>query len=222
MNALGRAAQKRGAFLAGSEVVGLQQEGHRVTGVRRKDGTVLDSDLVIVAMGAWTGPAILDWLNIDLPIRPQSLQKIHLLTGDDPLNCSVRWDGVNIVSRRDGMTHVGSKQDPFGFDAHPTEEGRQWLMKNANTILPGLKATVAEAWAGCAVVTPDTVPIVGPVAEVEGLYVAVPSTNGFLLAALIAESITNSLMRGEEHYFMKELLPDMAIARHLSGETQAD
>ena len=217
VNALGRAAQRRGAYVAGSEAVGLERDGSRVTGVRRKDGTVLSCDVVIAAMGAWTGPALSDWLDVSLPIRPRSLQKVHLFTADDPLNCAVRWDGVNIVSRRDGMTHVGSKRDDFGFDAHPTEEGRRWLLDRSSTVLPGLEARVAEAWAGCAVATPETVPILGPIDEFEGVHVAVPSSNGFLLAAVLADILTSFLTKGEEHYFMNEMLPRRAVARYSSG-----
>ena len=215
--ALGRAAQKRGAYVAGSEVVGLERNGNRITGVRRKDGTVLDCDLVIITMGAWTGPALSTWLGVPLPIWPQSLQKLHLLTGDHPLNCAVRWGGVNMVSRRDGMTHLGSKRDPFGFDAHPTEEGRRWLLEHASTVFPSLKAEVAEAWAGCAVATPENFPVLGPLDEFEGICVAVPSTNGFLLAAVLADILTNFLIKGEEHYFMKELSPQKAMVRGSSS-----
>ena len=213
VTALGRAAQSRGAYVAGSEVAGLERDGNRVVGVRRKDGSVLHADVVIAAMGAWTGPAISRWLGASLPIRPQSLQKIHLLTGDRPLECAVRWDGVNMVSRRDGMTHVGSKRDGFGFDAHPTEEGRRWLLEHAGAVFPGLKARVAEAWAGCAVATPEAFPVLGPLDGYEGICVAAPSTNGFLLAPVLAEILVSFLMKGEEHRLMKEMLPRRAVAR---------
>ena len=222
VTALSRAAQQRGAYVAGSEVVGLELSGNRVTGVRRKDGTVLHSDLVILAMGAWIGPALWDWLNASLPILPQSLQKIHLFTGDNPLNCAVRWDGVNMVSRRDGMTHIGSKRDLFGFDPHPTEEGRRWLLERATTIFPGLNATVAEAWAGCAVTTPENIPIFGPLDEFEGLFVACPGPDGFLLAAVLAEVLTNFLIRGEKHSFLEEMSPQKAAARVTSGFPPAE
>jgi glycine oxidase len=220
--ALGSAAQKRGAYVAGYEAVGLERDGNRITGVRRKDGTVLHCDLVIMAMGAWTGPALLDWLSVSLPIRPRSLQKIHLFTGDYPLNCAVRWGEVNMVSRRDGMTHVGSKRDAFGFDAHPTEEGRRWLLDHASTVFPSLKARVAEAWAGCAVATPEEFPVLGPLDEFEGLYVAAPSTDGFSLAALLAEILTNFVMRGDEHYFMEDLSPQKAVIRDSSSIPPTD
>ena len=213
VNALGRAAQGRGAYVAGSEVAGLELDGDRVTGVRRKDGTVLHADMVVAAMGAWTGPALSGWLGMSLPIRPQSLQKIHLLTGDRPLECAVRWDGVNMVSRRDGLTHIGSKRDGFGFDAHPTEEGRRWLLEHAATVFPGLEARVAEAWAGCAVSTPEALPVLGPLDGYRGICVAAPSTNGFLLAPALAEILTGFLVKGEEHPLMKEMLPRRAVAR---------
>lgn len=213
VNALGRAAQGRGAYVAGSEVTGLEVDGDRVTGVRRKDGTVLHADMVVAAMGAWTGPAVSGWLGVSLPIRPESLQKIHLLTGDQPLGCAVRWNGVNMVSRRDGFTHVGSKRDGFGFDAHPTEEGRRWLLEHAATVFPGLEARVAEAWAGCAVSTPQSLPVLGPVDGYQGICVAAPSTNGFLLAPALAEILTGFLMKGEEHPLMEEMLPRRAVAR---------
>ncbi|MCE2404621.1 MAG: FAD-binding oxidoreductase [Dehalococcoidia bacterium] len=213
VNALGRAAQERGAYVAGSEVAGLELDGDRVTGVRRVDGTVLRADMVVTAMGAWTGPAISDWLGVSLPILPQSLQKIHLLTGDQPLECAVRWDGINMVSRRDGLTHIGSKRDGFGFDAHPTEEGRRWLLEHAATVFPGLEARVAEAWAGCAVATPEAFPVLGPLEGHQGICVATPSSNGFLLAPALAEILTSFLMKGEEHPLMEEMLPGRAVMR---------
>ena len=212
VSALARSAQLRGAYVAGSEVVGLEREGGRVVGVRLKEGTVIGCDAAVLAMGAWTGAALFNWLNIVLPIKPLGLQKIHLLTGDNPLNCAVR-SSVNIVSRRDGMTHVGSKQEPSGFDVLPTEEGKRWLIEQVNDVLPGLNVNVAEAWAGCAVRTPEAVPILGPIDELEGLYVAAPSANGFLLAAVMAEILANYLLKGEEHSFWNEMSASAAIKR---------
>ena len=84
VSALARSAQLRGAYVAGSEVVGLEREGGRVVGVRLKEGTVIGCDAAVLAMGAWTGAALFNWLNIVLPIKPLGLQKIHLLTGDNP------------------------------------------------------------------------------------------------------------------------------------------
>ena len=48
---------------------------------------------------------------------------------------------------------------------------------------------------------------------------AVPSTNGFLLAAVLAEILTNTLIKGEDHYFAAEMLPHKAIARAREGST---
>ena len=111
------------------------------------------------------------------------------------------------------MIHIGSKRDGFGFDAHPTEEGRRWLLEHAATVFPGLEARVAEAWAGCAVSTPEALPVLGPLDGYRGICVAAPSTNGFLLAPALAEILTGFLVKGEEHPLMKEMLPRRAVAR---------
>ena len=87
-----------------------------------------------------------------------------------------------MVARRDGVVHVGSKHDPIGFEPRPTEEGRHWMLERFQTVFPGLPAEVVEARAGLGAATPDRTPIVGPVPGGAGVYVAVPSTNGFLLS----------------------------------------
>ena len=65
---------------------------------------------------------------------------------------------VNMVARRDGVMHVGSKHDPTGFEAHPTDMGRHWLLERFQTVFPNLAAEVVEARAGLGAETPDRTP----------------------------------------------------------------
>ena len=60
-----------------------------------------------------------------------------------------------MVARRDGVMHVGSKHDPTGFEAHPTDMGRHWLLERFQTVFPNLAAEVVEARAGLGAETPD-------------------------------------------------------------------
>ncbi len=212
VSALAQAAQVRGARLTVGEARGLNQAGGRVTGVKLADGSVLGCDAVILAMGAWTGQALQDWLGWSMPIEPCGLQKLHLRIAGPPLGCAVRWGGVNVVQRRDGLIHVGSRRDPAGFAAKPGPDSQEWLLERVRSILPGLNPEVAEARSGCAALTPNRVPHLGPLAGLDGAYVAVPSTDGFLLAAVIAQILTNSMLNGEQHPLMPQMLP----AAHLS------
>ena len=213
VNALATAAQRRGARLAMGEAVGLEERGGRVSSVRLADGSTVDSDTVVTSMGAWTGEAFARWLGVPLPVGPHPLQKLHLRPLGPRLGCAVRWKGTNIVHRVDGLVHVGSKHDETGFEARPTAAGREWLLERMRAVLPGLEFEVAEAGAGCAVETPGMLPIMGSVSQMEGVYVAVAGTNGFLLSALIADAVTKLMTGGEPHRLLHEMSPERALAR---------
>ena len=94
------------------------------------------------------------------------------------------------LGRRAGVRHVGSKHAPTGFEAHPTALGRHWLRERFQTVFPNLAAAVVEARAGLGAETPGRTPIV---------QVSVPSTNDFLLSAVMADMLPALLVRGEQH-----------------------
>ena len=211
VDALALAAQRRGTKILTGEAKGLESRGGRVTGLRLVDGTVLDSDGVIIAAGPWSGALLRDWLGISLPIEPCGLQKLHLKTNGPPLGCAVRWGDVNIVQRRDGLIHAGSKRDPSGFRTTPDQESQDWLLERVRFIFPGLRAEIAQARAGCAALISNRVPFLGPIPGMEGTYMAVPSTNGFLMAAVIGEIMTRFMVNGQKHPMMSQMLPARAL-----------
>jgi glycine oxidase len=213
VSALSQAAQRHGVQLQYGEVVGLQRARERVTGVLLKDGGTVACETLVLTMGAWTGVALAQWLGLSVPIGPYALQKLHVRPAGPMPRCAVRWGDVNMVARRDGLIHVGSKHDPMGFEARPTDEGRHWLLERFQTVFPGLPAEVVEARAGLGAETPDRTPIVGPLPGYPDVYVSVPSTNGFLLSAVMADMLTALLVRGEQHALFPTVLPAQAIQR---------
>ena len=213
VSALSQAAQRHRGQLRYGEVVGLQRARDRVSAVVLKDGSTLACDTLVVALGGWTGAAVSTWLGASLPVAPHSLQKLHVRPVDLAPRCAVHWDGVNIVARRDGLVHVGSKHDDTGFAAQPTPEGRHWLLERLQTVLPGFKAQVAEALAGLASSTPAKVPLLGALPGFDNVYVAAPSTNGFLLSAVLAHILTDLLVHGKHHPLLSRLSPAQAQAR---------
>lgn len=216
VSALSQAAQRRGARVLQGHVVGLRRAGEGVTGVLLADGTTVETEALVLAMGAWTGMALTQWLDLAVPIGPYPLQKLHVRPAGPLPRCAVRWGEVNMVARRDGVVHVGSKHDPTGFTARPTDASRHWLLERFQTVFPGLHAEIVEARAGVGAATPDRTPIVGPVPGHPGVYVAVPSTNGFLLSAVMADILTALLVRGEQHPLLPSLLPAQAMRRSLA------
>ena len=205
MAAIANAAESVGVTVQRQkQAVGLTVTGGRANGVIFQDGSSLECSSVILATGAWTLKIMSEWLGYDLPVEPHGLQKLHLGLGTSaPLNCAVRWNSVNIVSRRDGLVHAGSKFDPAGFDTKPTYETRDWLLAQVAAIMPGFQPASVEAIAAFAASTPDRIPLVGELPGTEGVFLAVPSTDGFLMAALLADMTTNLMLNGQAHELMQ-------------------
>jgi glycine/D-amino acid oxidase-like deaminating enzyme len=199
-----------GGQLQYGEVVGLRRADQRITGVLLRTGVTVPCETLVIAMGAWSGVGLSRWLGLRLPIGPHSLQKLHVRPIGPALGCAVRWGTINIVTRMDGLVHVGSKHDPTDFTARPTEAGRQWLLERLHTILPGMEVEVVDAAAGVAAATldPERMPLLGPLPEFANVYLAVPSTNGFLHAAVLAHILTEFFVQGVRHPFMTRMLPE--------------
>ena len=119
-----------------------------------------------------------------------------------PLNCAIRWNGVNIVCRKDGLVHAGSRFDPNGFDAKPSSDSERWLLDQVAKIVPGFEPASVENIAAFAASTRRRIPIVGPLPRTAGIYLAVPSTDGFLMAAVLADMTANLMVNGQKHGMM--------------------
>ncbi|MEE8466306.1 MAG: FAD-dependent oxidoreductase [Dehalococcoidia bacterium] len=204
MAALSNAAQAKGVVIQlQKQAVGLSYSGGRIRAVQLQDGSSLECSSVVLATGAWTARAVSEWLGVELPVEPYGLQKIHMgLGAAAPLNCAVRWGGVNIVSRMDGLVHAGSRFDPAGFDSQPSTQAQEWLLGRVANILPGFHPSGVENIAAFAASTPKRIPLVGALPGVDGIYLVVPSTDGFLMAAVLAEMTTELLVRGRRHELM--------------------
>ena len=211
VSALVASAEDLGATVVHAEAVGLRHEGARVTGVLLQGVPDISCDTVILAMGGHAGVVAPDWLGINLPIRPHALQKLHLRIIGRVQPFAVNWGGVNVITRKDGLTHAGSRHDDTGFEARTTEEGREWLLERVRAILPGLQAEVVEAGAAAAAETADNVPMIGPIPGFDGVYLASPATDGFHVSSGVAEIFAELLVHGREHRLLPQLLPERLL-----------
>ena len=204
MAALSKAAEAEGVSLhEKTKAEGLVVAGSRIKGVKLQGGATLECSSVVLSTGAWTLKAMSDWLGYDLAVEPYGLQKLHLGLGTAaPLNCAIRWNGVNIVCRKDGLIHAGSRFDPDGFDSRPSSDSKRWLLEQVAKILPGFVPTGVENIAAFAASTPGRMPIIGALPGIDGIYLAVPSTDGFLMAAVLAEMTANLMVNGRKHQLM--------------------
>jgi glycine oxidase len=158
-------------FRADCAVRGFERSGCRITRVRSDAGN-LQADRYLVTTGAWTSE-LLEPLGWKLGVRPVRGQ-IVLLAADVPrLRRILLWGARYLVPRADGRVLVGSTEEDAGFAKRTTAEAVAQLLDLARTLVPSLAvAQVEQCWAGLRPGSPDGLPYLGPVPDLDNLFVA--------------------------------------------------
>jgi glycine oxidase len=208
------AAARLGARIeTGVTVLGLQQAGGRVTGVRTATGDRAAGQVVLCA-GVWSRFCA-EWLNVCLPVQPVRGQ-ILALDAPRPTLRSIVWgDGAYLVPKLNGSVVVGATEEQAGFDCRVTAGGVASLLRAAPRYVPALsECGFRAAWAGLRPDTPDHLPVLGPVSGVEGIHLAAGHyRNGVLLSPATGELLTAMLTRGERPAQCAPFLPDRFLTR---------
>ena len=159
-------------------------------------GAVVTAGHTVVAAGAWSSR--LAGLPRPLPVEPVRGQMLQTAWPAGMPRAVLYADHAYAVERG-GKALLGSTMERAGFDCRVTNEGRAEILQRITRLLPSLATlTVERAWAGLRPVTPDALPIVGPDAEVAGLYYATGhGRNGILFAALTGEAVGDLVTTGK-------------------------
>jgi len=193
-------AQARGATLRPhTEVLGIIDDGERVTGVRTADG-VIDADVVVCAAGFW-GAQFARQVGLVLPLVPMAHQ--YARTGQIPdlvgRNTELAEAGLPILRHQDQDLYFREHVDRLGIGSYAhkpmpvdmttlladtageampsmlpfTEEDFAPAWAAAAELLPALDdAKVEEAFNGIFSFTPDGFSIMGEHRELRGFWVA--------------------------------------------------
>jgi sarcosine oxidase subunit beta len=173
----------------------LVVEGRRVVAVVRSDGARLPCDTALVAGGAWSGP-LLAKIGVKLPFHGRGLQMLLTDRAPATLTPVVGCFGrpLSLKQLADGAYLIGG-----GWPARvPDEAVNRWevlddsvrgSLEVARTVYTPLAArSVARSWAGIEAFTPDDLPVLGPVAGLDGLLVAAGfSGHGFALVPTVGD-----------------------------------
>jgi len=162
------AARVRGATLmTGTEVLSLLRRGDRITGVRTSTGD-LESELVILAGGAWSGP-LAATANLRVPVTPRQGMVVvtepapfrlrHVLkpikSDPDMWRFSQPWPpdapgkpgydpnlppgkGMGMAQTVTGNLVIGSTSRFVGLDRAPTLAGIRYVLESARRIAPAI------------------------------------------------------------------------------------
>lgn len=205
--ALAQAAEGRDAQLHLREVTGLLTEGDRVTGVATAQGEY-HADSVVLANGTWTA-TFERQLQHPVPVRPLKGERLLLKFNGPPLPVLISSPKRgHMISRLDGLLSVGStggrdydQEELFWgeeFDRQPTEAARLELLQRAIDIFPQLEsAELVQQLAGSRPLSPDRMPIIGPVPGWRGVFLATGhSTKGIHLGPVTGRIVASYVLTG--------------------------
>lgn len=198
-----RAAEALGVEIATfTDVVGIDLEGSRITGVRTDQGRIA-TERVVNAAGAWS-PEIARLVGVELPNKPHR----HEICSSEPLK---PWLTPLVADLSNGLYFSQSTRGEIvgGITNDDVPEGID--MRSSTTFL-GLYASalvrtvprlgqvkVLRQWAGCYDLTPDKNPIVGPVDAVEEFYQASGFMgHGFMMAPVMGRLLAELIAKGSD------------------------
>ena len=207
--AMMRAAEANGAKLLLGRVTGIARNGDRVTGVE-VDGIVVEGDVLVIAMGPWSILAA-QWLKLP-PIFGLKGHSLVFETGDRVpaqaafLEYQERSGAVltpELFPRSDGTTYVCGIS---GEEAVPVDPARVAPDPRAIARLEAMCASLSPVLAASPIlarqacyrpVTRDGLPLIGPIAGIDGAYIATGhSVWGILNAPATGEAMTELIVDG--------------------------
>ncbi len=190
--AFAQAAVRLGAVLRDhTEIVDIQQQGQRVTGITTTQGEEIACDHLVIATGAWSAR----WsekLALSLPVTPQRGQILTLRQPVEPVRQVVFGEAIYFAPKQDSTVVVGATKEEVGFDTSLTAGGISWLLSTAIRLAPSLEScAIEQMWTGLRPHTPDHHPILGRAPGWENVSLAAGHNSvGILLSAITGHSIT--------------------------------
>jgi len=213
--ALTQAARQCGAVIDPfNEVTGfeLNPEKNAVSAVLTKNGRI-PTKAVVIAAGAWSGE-IGRMLGLMIPIKPRKgTLVVTVPVPEDLINCKVilaagYMDSVkagassgvavaaNVQQAKNGNLLLGSSRQFVGFDGSVDPMVVASMLQRCLRFFPALaEISAIRTWAGFLPYTPDLLPIISPVDQVAGLYIAaghegIGITEGPVTGKVISQLIT--------------------------------
>jgi glycine oxidase len=211
VNALSEANERLGVkLLTGTTVNSIATVRDEVVGVETSAGFVASATIVLAA-GAWTSllkPASKQGPSIS--VEPVRGQMVCFETNPRIARHVIYSPRGYLVPRMDGRLLAGSTSEVVGFNKQTTGAGIHSILTRAFEIsdkLAGLP--FIDSWAGLRPHAVDGLPVLGPCAEIEGLFYATGHyRNGILLAPITGELMADAIVEKRISSLITSFGPD--------------
>lgn len=196
VEAFAEACRRRGVTIERSEITALVPDGAGWS-LEQREGEPASADVVVVAAG-YDAPALVAELGVELPITKEGR---YLLLSEpiherllEPLVVSTEWRfaAKHLVNGR----MLASDLAAAGDSDLNAPRWRAHVKESARKLLPVLEfVTYPVVVEGFYDVTPDHQPVIGPISEHDGLWVAAGfSGHGFMMAPAVGRIVAEGVI----------------------------
>lgn len=197
LSALIAANEKLGVrLMTGTTVESIRSNRGRIEGAETSRGFV-STGKIVISGGAWSSfIKVLDAASPNPRIEPVRGQMVCFDSGPSIARHVIYSPRGYLVPRRDGRVLAGSTTEQAGFDKEVTASGVHSILSNALEISPRISdLPLIGVWAGLRPRAEDSLPVLGPCAEIQGLVFATGHyRNGILLAPITGELIAGAIV----------------------------
>jgi len=181
-------------LLTGVSVDALRLDRSRMTGIETSIGFIA-CEKAVLAGGAWT-TQILSGRLPNPRIEPVRGQMLCFAATPQISQHVIYSPRGYLVPRRDGRLLSGSTSENAGFDKRVTAAGIQSIIESALEISPRIAGlSLTSSWSGLRPRAADGLPVLGPCAEIDGVYYATGHyRNGILLTPITADLLSDSII----------------------------
>lgn len=178
-------------LLPGTAVTGVLHQGVRVSGVHSPQLGDLHCRVLINAAGAWAAQLSEMATGQAIPVKPIKGQIALTERLPKLLEGCLTTSDCYMAQKDNGEILIGSTTEDAGFDVGTSFEAIESLVRGALRCVPELaKANLKRTWAGLRPGSPDELPILGPVAHVEGYFNAC----GHFRTGILTSALTGVLL----------------------------
>jgi len=172
LRALQVACKQLGVEIHGQQdVVELEQSKGRIVAARTP-ATRWSGDQFLVTAGSWS-EKLLASTGCSIEVEPVRGQIVLLNCGERRWTHTLETGPRYIVHRDDGRVLIGSTEEHVGFEKRNTLEAITGLCAYAADLIPELaNATFERCWSGLRPYSRRGLPYVGPIPELDNLFVA--------------------------------------------------
>jgi glycine oxidase len=194
--------------LTSVSVESLNVKRNCVAGIETSRGFIA-CEKVVIACGAWTTQILSEALP-NPRIEPVRGQMVSFEATPQIARHVIFSPRGYIVPRRDGRLLAGSTSEHAGFDKRVTAAGVQSIVTSALEISPSIAALpLTSSWAGLRPRASDGLPVLGPCAEIAGVFYATGHyRNGILLTPITGELLARAIVDEEISLPLQIFSPD--------------